>query len=123
MYGGHSGGGTGSGDWEDVFCNVHLTAVDTVTASRHSGSTGTSTSIRYEVIEWSNDYTIYTGEEQVSSITVTDLISGSGAASDAVIDMDRSIMFANWWTEQNGIQQVQVYYSITDTNEGHPWAV
>jgi len=33
------------------------------------------------------------------------------------VDMSRSIMFANWWAEQNGIQQVQVYYSITDTNQ------
>ncbi len=117
MYGGHRGEGANTGDWEDAFCNVHLTAVDTVTVSRHSGSIGTGTSIRYEVVEWSSDYNIYTGEEQVTSTTVTDLISGSGSPSDLVVDLDRSIMFANWWTEQNGIQQVQVYYSITGTNE------
>jgi hypothetical protein len=69
------------------------------------------------VVEWSSGYTVYTGEAQVTSTSVTDLVSGVGSPGDAVVDLDRSIMFANWWAEQNGIQQVQVYYSITDTNE------
>lgn len=117
MYGGHKGQGTGNGDWEDTFCNVHLTDATTVTAKRHSGSDGTTTNIRYEVVEWSSDYNIYTGEETVNAVTVTDLISGAGAGSDPTVDLGRSIMFANWWAEQNGLQQVQVYYSISDTNE------
>jgi len=117
MYGGHRGEGGSTIDWEDTFCNVHLTAADTVTAKRHSASMGTRTNIRYEVVEWSSDYNIYTGEATVSSTTVTELISGGGNPGDPVVDMSRSIMFANWWAEQNGIQQVQVYYSITDTNQ------
>ena len=117
MYGGHKGEGGSNYDWEDTFCNVHLTAVDTVTAQRHSGSTGTRTNVRFEVVEWSNDYNIFTGEATVSSTSVTDMISGGGNPYDPTVDLSRSIMFANWWAEQNGIQQVQIYYSITDTNE------
>jgi len=116
-YGGHSCDGTVNTDWEDAFCNVHLTASDTVTAKRHSASDDTKTTIRYEVVEWSSDYTIYTGETTVSSSEVTALISGSGNPDDAIIDMDRSWMIANWWTPNNGIQQVQNYYNISNTNQ------
>lgn len=117
MYGGHSGSGNNRNDWEDTFCNVHLTQPDTLTVKRHTASTGSTTKIKYEIIEWDKEYKVYMGETQVSSTTVTDLISGSGQSDDPVVDPSRSIMFANWWTEQNGIQQVQVYYSITGTNE------
>jgi len=117
MYGGHQGQGTARTDWEDTVCNVHLTDSTTVTAKRHSASVGTTTNIRYEVVEWSSDYNIYTGETTVNTATVTDLITGVGVGSDPTVDMGRSIMFANWWSEQNGIQQVQVFYSVTDTNE------
>ncbi|EMR74930.1 hypothetical protein MBGDF03_00846, partial [Thermoplasmatales archaeon SCGC AB-540-F20] len=117
IYGGHSGDGSAAGDWEDVFCNVHLTASDTVTAKRHSASEGTKTTIRYEVVEWNSDYTIYTNETTVNAAEITGLISGSGNPGDAIIDMDRSWMIANWWTPNNGIQQVQNYYYISDSNE------
>jgi hypothetical protein len=51
IYGGHKGEGGSSNDWEDCFCNVHLIDSTTVTAKRHSGSVGTKTTIRYEVVE------------------------------------------------------------------------
>jgi hypothetical protein len=117
MYGGHKGEGGSSNDWEDAFCNVHLVDNVTVMAKRHSGSTGTKTTVAYEVVEWSSNYSIHTGEVLVDSSSVTDLISGGGNPDDPVIDVSRSMVLANWWAEQNGIQQVQVYYSITDANE------
>lgn len=117
VYGGHKGEGASTNDWEDCFCNVHLTASDTVTAKRDAGSDGTQVTIRYEVVEWLSDYTIYTGETTVNSSEVTALISGGGNPDDPTVDMNRSFMIANWYTPVNGIQQVQNYYYISDTNE------
>ncbi len=117
IYGLHTGTGASTGDWQDVFANVHLTAADTVTATRDSTATGTAATIRYEVVEWRSDFNIYTGETITSSNPTTALISGSSSPTDPVIDISRSFMLASWTATQNGIQQVQNYYSITNTNE------
>ncbi|MFH1840532.1 MAG: hypothetical protein ABH849_05275, partial [Nanoarchaeota archaeon] len=117
VYGGHRGPGTVTGDWEDLFCFVNLSDSSTVTAERHSGSQGTNTTIRYEVIEWNSSYNLYRGTAVTSSVQVTDLISGSGNPYDATIDMDRSFILGSWYVTSSGIQQVQQYYFINDTNE------
>ena len=116
-YGGHRGGGISSADWEDVFCKVNLTGTTNVTAVRHSASVDTNVTVRYEVVQWNSDYNLYTGETTVSTAPTTALISGSGAAGDATINMDRSFILANWWTPSNGIRQVQTIYNISNTNE------
>ncbi|MBU3940839.1 MAG: hypothetical protein KKH88_02865, partial [Nanoarchaeota archaeon] len=117
VYGGHRGPGTVTGDWEDLFCFVNLSDSSTVTAERHSGSQGTNTTIRYEVIEWNSSYNLYRGTAVTSSVQVTDLISGSGNPYDSTIDMDRSFILGSWYVTSSGIQQVQQYYFINDTNE------
>ncbi|MCW8965909.1 MAG: DUF2341 domain-containing protein, partial [Candidatus Pacearchaeota archaeon] len=117
VYGLHRGSGTGTGDMQDVFSNVYLQNSTSVIATRDSSATGTDSVVRYEVVEWSPNYNVYTGEVTSSSNPVTDLISGSGASSDAVINMSRSFVLASWTSAENGIQQVQMYYDITDTNE------
>ncbi|OYT40973.1 hypothetical protein B6U80_02180, partial [Candidatus Pacearchaeota archaeon ex4484_26] len=117
VYGLHKGSGTSTSDMQDVFTNVHLTDANTITAKRDSTATGTQAIIRYEVVEWSSDYNIYTGETTSSSNPTTALISGSGSASDPIINMSRSFMLASWTATQNGIQQVQMYYNISNTNE------
>ncbi|MBU1246344.1 MAG: LamG-like jellyroll fold domain-containing protein [Nanoarchaeota archaeon] len=117
VYGGHRGNGTSTADWEDVFCNVNLTDSITVTAKRDSGSQGTESIIRYEVVEWNSSYNVYNGEITVSASPTSDLVSGSGNPDDAVINMSRSFVLANWLTPSNGIRQVQTVYYINDTNQ------
>jgi len=114
-YNGHKMNNGTDDYYNGCFCNIHLTAANTVTAKRTNTTVEAIT--RYEVVEWSNNYKIYTGEVTKDAQPKTDLISGGGASGDATIDMNRTFVLANWTSPTSGIQQVQVYYSITDTNE------
>jgi hypothetical protein len=108
--------GNAATEWDAATSRVSITASDEVTAYRYTHDSQT-TVVRYEVVEWSSDFNVYTGTFTMGSVIDTYLISGSGSASDPTITVNRSVLFATWNQPNQGLQCAGLNYKITDTNE------
>lgn len=103
-------------EWDSYTTRLEITNANTVTAERYTTDAHT-TYVRYEVMEWASDYSVYTGTFEMDDTINTQLISGSGNSDDPVINTSRSILFATWEQPHEGLQCAGLNYRITNTNE------
>ncbi|MHA2096209.1 MAG: hypothetical protein ACW98F_16440 [Candidatus Hodarchaeales archaeon] len=110
--------GAGDSDTHNGYITVELQDSTHVLAKRALTADSVPATVRFEVITWPIEYSIFTGETTLSNaVTTTDLISGSGISSNPVINLSNSWLYFTYDATDVGIQQTSIYGQITNTNE------
>ncbi|MFW9903504.1 MAG: DUF2341 domain-containing protein [Candidatus Thorarchaeota archaeon] len=105
-------------DTQDGFVTVELQDATTVKAERADTATDKAAIIRFQVVEWSSEYNVYTGETTINNTDqLSELVTGFGNPDDLVINMSSSWVYFTYDCTENGLQQTSIYGQITDTNE------
>ncbi|MHA1945994.1 MAG: hypothetical protein ACXAC6_02920 [Candidatus Hodarchaeales archaeon] len=110
--------GAGDADVHNGYITVELQDSTHILAKRATSADSKPATVRFEVITWPIEYSIFTGETTLSNtVTTTDLISGSGMSSNPVINLSNSWLYFTYDATDVGIQQTSIYGQITNTNE------